>query len=311
MTHPLSSDLHDETQKTLLTVNAVGMADAETRRAAILAERNRQVEEDYFGLLPQYVHWMNNYPFEIPDVAEFQSSVTGISESCPLAKYFSLLVKEIGPDGVKPTVTGNLPRNLVRSVARQAMTPEHYAERTRFRNIQTESHIFEITIVRHLAQLAGFLRKVNGKFTVTKTCQKSIATKGLAAVYPKLFRMYAERYNWGYRSYDDDFSYVQDSFLFSVYMLHRFGDEFRPSSFYEDAYLQAFPSILDGVEGTSYCSAENRFRRYYRNRCLSDFMSFTGVAEWDTQETETLYGRSSTCLIRKTDLLEKIVKFNV
>jgi hypothetical protein len=106
-----------------------------------------------------------------------------------------------------------------------------------------------------------------------------------------------------------DVHFLQSSFLFSLFLLDRYGDEWLPGVFYEDQFLRAFPGVLDEAEEEPYWSAEDQIRRSYSWRVLEGFLAFTGLAEIRRTRvpgrvrTETAY--------RKTPMLSSILRFTV
>jgi len=106
----------------------------------------------------------------------------------------------------------------------------------------------------------------------------------MSAVYPPLFRTFVERYDWAYRDRYPSFGIIQQSFLFSLLLFHRFGDEWRPPAFHEDCFLKAFPALLKEAELEPGCrTPEEEVRSCYTWRCLEGFAVFLGLieVEWE------------------------------
>ncbi|MGA2956202.1 MAG: hypothetical protein ABSF48_10830, partial [Thermodesulfobacteriota bacterium] len=58
------------------------------------------------------------------------------------------------------------------------------------------------------------------------------------------FKAYTLKFNWAYRDGYPQMGIVQNSFLFTLFCLHRFGDETRSGEFYAELFLRAFPMVL-------------------------------------------------------------------
>lgn len=56
-----------------------------------------------------------------------------------------------------------------------------------------------------------------------------------------MFRAYAEQFNWAYQDGYPPLPTVQYAGFFMLYLLSRYGDDWRPGTFYSDAFLTAFP----------------------------------------------------------------------
>jgi hypothetical protein len=186
----------------------------------------------------------------------------------------AVLEEAIGEGGLKATATGNLPLSLVRAVGEAEREKCEFWDKP-----HTELDVADLHVARLVASLAGFVRRVKGKFTLTKKYQALRAKGGLAAAYPALFRAIATRYNWAYLDMYDDLRIIQVSFLFTGYLLQRHGDEWRPTAFYEDAFLTAFPSALNEVMPRPYLPPDKQVREAYSARSLHRFAVFMGLAE--------------------------------
>ncbi len=165
----------------------------------------------------------------------------------PVLTLFKLLADAIGEQGLKPTAKGNLPRNFCREAALTYLGKQKYWENTRYGGINREEDFDDLHVTRLVAELAGLVRKYKGKFILSRNCRHLLAEGGLAAIYPRLFRAYVEQFNWAYRDGHAELRFIQQAFLFTLYLLIRYGDTWRAQAFYEDAFLRAFPMALDDV----------------------------------------------------------------
>jgi hypothetical protein len=129
-----------------------------------------------------------------------------------------------------------------------------------------------------VAELAGLIRKYKGKFILSRNCCALLAGDGLAALYPLLFRTYAEQFNWSYRDRYPELRFIQTAFLFTLYLLKRYGGTWRPHEYYEDSFLRAFPRVLDELPEHAVFSPEDEVRRCYTWRTLVHFVDFFGLA---------------------------------
>lgn len=91
-------------------------------------------------------------------------------------------------------------------------------------------------VTRLVAELAGLVRKYKGKFILSRECRKLVAEIGPSGIYPRLFQAFVGKYNWAYQDNYGEIPFIQQSFLFSLYLLNRYGDDWRTSTFYEDRF---------------------------------------------------------------------------
>ncbi|TKR54935.1 hypothetical protein D7I39_13685 [Allopusillimonas ginsengisoli] len=252
------------------------------------ADRQARHGGDGFeGLSSEQMARMLHQPFTsvrlvlFPEVLESQPNA-------PILQLFSLLIAAIGDQGLKPTAKSNLPRNFCRDAALAYWDEKTHQERTRYGGINREEDFFDLHVTRLVAELAGLIRKYKGRFILSRDCRRLLAEGGLAVVYSRLFKAYAEQFNWSYRDGYADLRFIQQASLFTLYLLTRHGDTWRSQTFYEDAFLQAFPIVLNDVPPSPLFTAEEDLRRCYTWRTLVDFVGSFGLAEVETVSDDIL-----------------------
>ncbi len=239
---------------------------------------NQEPQAHFHGLSPDQMEHFLYSPFDSPELVSIPEKLA-VMPTVPILTLFELLAEAIGEKGVKPTAKGNLPRNLCREVALNYLGEDGYQEKTRYGNINKEEDFLDLHVTRLIAELAGLMRKYKGKFVLTRTCRGLLSDQGRAGLYPTLFRTYVEKFNWGYWDGYADYSFIQQSFLFTLYLLKRYGDSWRPDHFYADCYLNAFPVLLDQVEPLPYRTQEDELGSCYTLRTLVHFVDFLGLAK--------------------------------
>jgi hypothetical protein len=274
----------------------------------VMANRNRTPSDDFHGLTPEQMHRVLHFPFESPDVVVFADTLES-AQGSPAALLLGAMVEAIGENGLKATATGNLPRQFCRDA--RDLLDEHssFGENRLQGSINSELDFHPLHTVRVVVELAGLIRRYRGRFILSRDCRAMLARGGIEAAYHAFFRAYVRKFNWGYWDLMPDVHFLQSSFLFSLFLLDRYGDEWLPGVFYEDQFLRAFPGVLDEAEEEPYWSAEDQIRRSYSWRVLEGFLAFTGLAEIRRTRvpgrvrTETAY--------RKTPMLSSILRFTV
>ena len=121
-------------------------------------QRNTAPRDDFHGLSPDQMHSFIHFPFASPQLVTFPTIIDE-TPTAPVLTLFRLLVEAIGEKGLKPTATGNLPRNFCREAALTYWGEETYRERTRFGGINKEEDFPDLNTTRHIAEMAGLIRK--------------------------------------------------------------------------------------------------------------------------------------------------------
>lgn len=233
---------------------------------------------DYHWLSSEMVQNFIYAPFDSPQYVAF-TEAPAASLTSPIMRLLVMLVEAIGEKGLKFTATGNLPRNFVRTSAQAYFEDERYRKITKNGQLRSEADFFDLRITRFVAQTAGIIRKYKGKFVLCRKYQTLITKKGIAALYLPMLRAYATKLCWNLNEWDGALYIIQDSFLFSLYLLNKFGNEWRDKSFYEDAFLRAFPQIDKMVAYVRYGTAESFIRNQYSIYTLGHFAALLGLVE--------------------------------
>ena len=88
----------------------------------------------------------------------------------------------------------------------------------------------------------------------------------------------------------------------------RYGDISRSQVFYEDAFLRAFPMLLDEVSPSKVFSPDETVRRGHTWRALAHFAGFLGLATVEPVSDEFL---CHEYLVKALPLLGQIVQFQL
>ncbi len=270
-------------------------------------QQNRRQLDEFHGLSPEQMHQILNFPFESRELVRFED-VLDADPVAPILNLFKLLADAIGEQGLKPTAKGNLPRNFCREAAQFYRGEQRCRRKTRYGSINGEEDFDDLHVTRLVAELAGLVRKYRGRFILSRDCRRLLAKHGMSAIYFKLFRAYVERFNWAYRDSYPELRFIQSAFSFTLYLLTRYGDTWRPHQFYEDAFLGAFPMLLDEVPPDSVFSPEETVRNCYTWRSLVDFASFLGLA---SVEPVSDHFPCNEYRVKALPLLDQLIQFQL
>jgi len=301
---PGTQGIAEEIRKEFADRPAGSLAEAQAVANRVMERRNRTALVEFSGLSPEQMRRFLDFPFSSPSIASFTEELNCQSEA-PVMKLFSLLVDAIGTDGLKATAKGNLPRQFCQEAAKAYW--EVYPDKALLGGINTELDFFDLHIVRIVAGMAGLIRKYKGRFILAKKCRLAMEND-MGGVYLELFKTYAHTFNWAYGDRYPDLTIVQRSFLYTLYLLHKYGGEFRPPEFYMEKFIQAFPMALSEVPDRPYATSEETVGRCYAFRSLEGFAEFFGLVEVKVLSKEFLMRKYE---IRRSTLLDALVTFMV
>ena len=297
-----------EVKEVLENKSFASLEEANTFISRHMRLRNQAPTDDFHGLSPEQIHRILYFPFDSPNLVSIPSVLDTVPQA-PIMSLFGLLVDAIGDEGLKATATGNLQRNFCRESAQIYFGIEAYQHWSRFGELRSEPEFREMHVTRLVAELAGLIRKYKGKFILGKECRKLLAEQGQSGIYPRLLRAFVKEYNWAYQDNYGEIPFIQHSFLFSLYLLKRYGNDWQTNIFYEDCFLRAFPNLLPHVQPIgSYYSPEKVLRSSYSVRFLERFARFMGLAETERPGNDRY---SEEFKMRKLPLLGHVVQFHL
>lgn len=301
------TDISETLRKTLEGRQFHSQDEAQAFLNRITQQQNRQRLDEFHGLSPEQMHRILNLPFASPELVHFPE-VLDIFPTTSILTLSELLMNAIGEQGLKPTAKGNLPRNFCREAALAYWGEQQYQENTRFGGINREENFADLHTIRLVTELAGLIRKYKGRFIPSRDCRRLLAGDGMSTIYPRLFRAYVEEFNGAYRDGYPELRFMQGAFLFTLYLLTRYGDTWRPQVFYEDAFLGAFPMLLDEVPPSQVFSPNETVRSTYTWRSLVHFAGFLGLATVEPVSGERLCREYR---VKTLPLLGQVVQFQL
>jgi len=282
-------------------------AEAQAFVDSFLNTRNQAALDDFHGLSPEQMLAILYEPFYSPQLVRFPERIDAEIDA-PLFRLFNCLVEAIGEDGLKQTATGNLPRQACRDIARAYWSEAEYAHFTRHSQINKELDFFHLHVARIVAELAGLVRKYKKRFILSREC-RWLLKEDPQAIYPRLVRTFILNYNWAYGDGYPELPFIQQSFLYLLYLLEKHGDDFQPAGFYFDAYIRAFPSLLEEVEEGIYRTREKTLAHCLEIRYWEKFAAFLGLAELEYLEGEERFIKKLQ--VRKGSLLDSVLEFRL
>lgn len=302
----LAAATNDELSEVLAGKDFNSREDMQAFIDVFMQQKNNQPIDDFQGLSSEQVHRLLHFPFDSPDLFLFSERVAHEIEA-PVLSLVRYIVEAIDDKGLKLTARGNLPQKLCKEAAKDFLGSIPEDDIFHRMRVNKEEDFFDLHVARLLLELAGFLRKSKGRLFLTKKYQSQAAGVGVVGIYPTLLQYYCQTFNWGYWDHHEDINFIQQSALFSLYLLKRYGDHWQPFSLYEDGFIQAFPAVLVGVEESAYWSAEDTVRHCYSMRALERFLVYFGLAEVEKIRRERPFAYDFR--IRALPLLDEVLQF--
>jgi hypothetical protein len=257
--------------------------------AIIQDEYNNTGQDRFDGLSPEqmrgllYEKWGKNLITVNPDKLD--------GNDIPIIrqiKYFITIVSERLE--IKLTQAGYLPPAIVKDIYNQHYITDKHIE-SGVNKLTKETDVNHIVLTRMLCRAAGLIKVQNNKISVTKKALKIINSPDL---FEYLFEITCNKYNWAYFDLFINEKIGQVGYNYTLYLLNKYGDNWKPAGYYADLYFKAFDSFKDEDEYFMLQSC-------YKYRTFNQILNYYGLIEYENKKTET--GN-----VRKTASFDKYIK---
>ena len=318
-----ATDVLDELKVAMAGREFGNLEDVQAFTDAFMVQRNRAPLEDFHGLSPEQMHRLLTVPFDAPDLLEIPE-VLAVEPTAPILDLFLPLAEALSGAGLKATAKGNLPRAFCRDLAARYFTEERlYLDAYASVSGHREEDFRDLHYTRRLARKAGLIWLAHGRWRLTARGRELLERHGAAGAYPRLLRAAAATSPWPREVEDGLDALIRDAWPFTAWLLTRYGEEPRPSAFYQEAFVRAFPQAVDTLKDVAHGGgAPERgegpdtlaavVRLFYTWGGLRQFAGFLGLARIETVErTEDVPPIDRVTTVQATPLLREAVRFRL
>jgi len=250
--------------------------------------KNRVPQLDFQGLSSDQVYRMLHHPLEdLGDMLRFNHCLEPRAfQDIPIVKntlFFFTRLKDLEP--IKATAKGNLPLAFARELHDQYIDSSSDFP---FK-IRSEEEAISVNSLRHILRMCGWLKKEKNYYSLTKK-GRSIVTQGFSeAHFFTLLNVFTRRFNWAFQDGYPSFWIIQESFFFSLYLLHRKARHFIENNDLGDYFIKAFPKSLSEAEGIRFFDPSDTVKNCFSLRFLEYFCEYFGFVD-TRREKKTPYG---------------------
>ena len=262
----------------------------------------------FSGLAPAQMHellydpWAPASPLRLrPELAD------EVLDQIPFFRLTEELLRVVQRDGsIKLTALGALPGKYLHELYDLGFIREEMIE-AGYSKLHRETDVPGLTTVHRNAEMAGLLRKVHGKITLTKNAERLRQPAHRPELLRRVLSNFTEKFNWAYHDGYDAPLVGQFGWGFTMYLLLLFGSEPRPLQFYADKYQQAFPHLLDALPATTWSTPAEQLLSCFGHRTFGHFAHWFGLA---TIEQYRLGREQAECLVVPTPVLGQLFAFS-
>jgi hypothetical protein len=268
---------------------------------------NNHPLDDFLGLAPIEIHALIYDAFGDKSPVHFQENIDDNTlDKIPLFRIAEDFLKIIQRDKqIKLTPLGALPKKIMVEIYEKRFLLDEDIENG-ITKLWKEDDCISIKSARLTVEIAGLVRKYNGKLMLTKTGTKLLETNNRLEIFKQFFKAFTDRFLWSYNDLYPEQPIGQLAWAFSVIMLDKFGDQPQTVDFYAEKYLKAFPALISFFED-DYSSPEKKFVHCYGIRTFDRFLMWFGFVTVDKQKN---YLNLETDKFKRTDLVRSIFKID-
>ncbi len=264
-------------------------------------ELNNQPIPEFEGYSPFEMHKILHFTFAIDSPLKLQKLSDTDYAKIPILNQIKYLTDLIDKNGeIKLTNKGFLPTKIVSDLYSQEFLKDEHIEKG-ISKLYKETDSMTVNLTRILVELAGLIKKRNGKLSLTKSSKKILGDN--EKLLRQIFLTFTNKFNWAYYDGYGDNQIGQLGDGFSLILLSKDGQEKRLDSFYAERYFKAYPRLLDSVEPI-YGTLERYSTNCYSIRTFDRFLDYFGLINIEEERK----GFDSIKTISKTDIYDRLIK---
>lgn len=268
----------------------------------LMREQNNRRIVDFEGHSPTEMNVILYATLAAESPIKLQKLTEADYQLIPLLNQIRYLVNWLHDNGeIKLTAKGFLPTKIVADLYGQGFMKDEFIDSGLFKLYKETDSDF-IHLSRIMLEISGLVKKRNGKLSLTKASQKTIADND--ALLRLLITTFANKLNWAYFDGFQEERIGQLGWGFSLILLAKYGHEKQLNSFYSQKYFRAFPTLLKDLTPTYY-SLDRYGAHCYSTRTFDRFLEYFGLVHIE----EVGKGVDSVTYISRTELFDRLITY--
>lgn len=269
--------------------------------------RNNTPLDDFLGLTPTEMHNLVYEPLDRKSIIRLNDNIDDNTlDQIPLFRISEEYLRIIHRDKqIKLTPLGALPKKVMVELYDKRILLDEHIE-SGLTKLWKEQDCISIMSARYTSELSGLVKKSGGKLMLTKKGIELLKTENRQQLFKEFLHGYTGKFSWSFNDGYPDQPIGQFAWLYSIFMLDKFGDRNRKVDFYAEGYLKAFPDLITYFS-ESRSSMKSQFISCYGVRTFERFLLWFGLVTVDVKKA---YGNLDYDEYKKTDLLKKVFQID-
>ena len=265
----------------------VNLDDINRHVGEIMHAQNAAPKSDFNGFSSEQMHMMLYRPLEVGCPVQLCRLTEEQMERIPVMRQALHLMNVLSSEELKLTSQGYIPPKIVAELyelGSHSWNSDWYKQKS-------EPKTEEVQVLRVVLKECGLIKTRISKMSLTAKGKQLLANHNELMRTMILF-LFCD-YNTGWLDMYEDNEVGNLGRLYSLWLLHHYGEDWRDTRFYADEYSKAFP-MLNAGHGYEY----RVFNRLFR---------FIGLCE--INESDEFMGNDWGRKARKTEILDLMFTF--
>ena len=257
----------------------VNLYDINRHLGEIMHAQNAAPKPNFNGFSSEQMHQMLNRPLEVGCPVQLRRITDEQMERIPVMRQALHLMNVLSSEEVKLTAQGYL-----YELGSHSWSTDWYKQKS-------EPKTEEVQVLRVVLKECGLIKTRVGKLSLTARGKQLLVDHN--ELIRTIILFFFRDYNTGWLDMYEDNEVGNLGRLYSLWLLHHYGKDWRDTGFYADEYSKAFP-MLNAGHGYEY----RVFNRLFR---------FIGLCE--INESDEFKGKNWGREVRKTEILDLMFAF--
>jgi len=297
----------DEMQSALEDQDFGSVEEAQVFADAFADAKNREPVPEFLGLSPEQMYRLLYRPLrDTSDIVILNKNLSKEELShIPVVKEIVYFLRRLGESQpLRATVKGNLPRAFAQELHETFADP-----RRSDYPIMSEEEDWKLIALRHILTMCGWIKKNKQRFDLTRAGKKLVDNGFGSEDFFHLLETYMLEFNWASRDSYPELYLIQQSVLFSCYLLHLKAKAYIHADELGKYFTETFPTVLNQVAGNSYTTPEQLVGSAFSNRFIEAFCEYFGFATIRREEKEKSWKVDR--FVQTTPLFEEIFQWKL
>jgi len=253
----------------------------------MMAGYNREPDADFLGLSSEQMARLLYSPLEKnSDLVRLNRDISPeLYKKAPIVRNAQIFLSALAEDEpLRTTAKGNLPVQFAKKLFDQI-------EDSRFKkyiSFRSEEDSMKVLGLRHILKKGGWIKKEKKQIKLTRRGLQLLKDGFSEQHFYRLLDTYAIKFNWAFLDRYPAFRIIQDSWLFSLFLLHKEAKTYTEDTALARYFIKAFPEIAMEVDAF-YSSEFDYIARCFSLRFFERFCEYFGFVDTRREKQEDSY----------------------